>query len=385
MLFNKINDLVSATIEKIPGITKPRAKFFKHLMILFLGMRGRYNFINLSRYGKLSEKTYRNQFESGFPFSQVNKELIQSAGSEELISVFDPTFIKKSGKHTPHVGFHWSSVSGKAMRGLEFGCLGVVDVRHRTAFSLACEQTPTTAIKQKGDETLIDHYLKVVLSHRDELADLGIRYHVVDGYFGKEKYVTGILDNSSMEVIGRLRHDANLRYRFTGKQKPGRGRKRKYDGKVELEHIDRRRLRYSFDAGECCCFSGEVYSVGLKRLIRVVYIEQYDNQDLACGYTILFSTDLNLAPEKIYEYYTLRFQIEFLLYGKYIVMQSWCKIHSVNQCFTSLLYTTTLHNNIISEDFSASQVDPDFFPSLVSSTLRGQDPHMIFQELPASA
>ena len=71
--------------------------------------------------------------------------------------------------------------------------------------------------------------------------------------------------------------------------------------------------------------------------------------------------------------------------GKYIVMQSWRKRYTVNQRFTSLLYTTTLHNNIISEDFSASQVDHDFFPNHVSSTFLGQGQHMIFQVLRASA
>jgi hypothetical protein len=137
MLFNKINDLVNATIEKIPGTTKLRARFFKHLIILFLGMRGRYNFVNLSRYGKLNEKTYRNQFEKSFPWAEFNTGLIQSsASSEELISAFDPCFLPKSGKHTPHVDYHWSSISGKVTRGIEFGCLGVIDVSKRTAMSL---------------------------------------------------------------------------------------------------------------------------------------------------------------------------------------------------------------------------------------------------------
>lgn len=142
MLFNKINDLVNATVEKIPGITKPRARFFTHIIILFLGMRGRYNFINLSRYGILNEETYRNQFEKPFPWADINTELIHSACSDELISAFDSCFLPKSGKHTPHVDYHWSSVSGKVMCGVEFGCLGVIDVSKHTAMSLASVQSP---------------------------------------------------------------------------------------------------------------------------------------------------------------------------------------------------------------------------------------------------
>ncbi len=312
MLFNKITDLVNTTIEKIPEITKPRAKFFKHIIILFLGMRGRYNFVNLSRYGKLNEKTYRNQFEKPFPWGELNTELIKSSCSHELISAFDPTFLPKSGKHTPHVGYHWSSVSGQVRRGIEFGCLGVVDVEKRTAMSLAAVQTPFPIKGENKNETMVDHYLSIVLDHKENMERLGISYHVVDGYFAKEKYVSGIVENTNMDIICRLRVDANLRYRFTGEQNTGRGRKRIYDGKVNLNQIDRRRIRYCFDIDDCCVFFGIVYSVGLKRLIRIVYIEQYDKKGYACAYTILFSTDLNLSPEKIYEYYTCRFQIEFL-------------------------------------------------------------------------
>lgn len=313
MLFNKINDLVNATIDKIPGISKPRAKFFRHIMILFFGMRGKYNFINLSRYGKLNEKTYRNQFEKPFPWADINTELIHSACCDELISAFDPCFLPKSGKRTPHVGYHWSSVSGKVMRGVEFGCLGVIDVSKRTAMSLASTQTPSVTQQQKKEgSTMVDHYLEFVLSQKNHMQRLGIKYHVVDGYFAKEKYVTGILENTEMDVICRLRQDANLRYQYTGKQKPGRGRKRVYEGKVNMQQVDRRRIKYRFDVDDCCIFSGIVYSVSLKRLIRIVYIESYDKEDLACGYTVLFSTDLRQSPRKIYEYYTCRFQIEFL-------------------------------------------------------------------------
>ena len=159
---------------------------------------------------------------------------------------------------------------------------------------------------------MVDHYLAFVLAQKDHMHKLGIKYHVVDGYFAKEKYVTGIVENTNMNVICRLRQDANLKYQYTGKQKPGRGRNRVYEGKVDMQHIDRRRIKHCFNIDDCCVFSGIVYSISLKRLIRIVYIEEYDKQDFPCGYTVLFSTDLKQSPEKIYEYYACRFQIEFL-------------------------------------------------------------------------
>jgi hypothetical protein len=36
-------------------------------------------------------------------------------------------------------------------------------------------------------------------------------------------------------VISRLRDDADLQYIFLGEQKKGKGRKRKYEGKIDFE------------------------------------------------------------------------------------------------------------------------------------------------------
>jgi len=331
MPFNKINDLISATISKISGITKPRRKFVIHLLLLFMGLRGRYTFTNLARYGKLNEKTYRNQFEIPFPWGEVNRELIRSECSSELIAVFDPTFIPKSGKHTPHVDWHWSTTAQKVKRGIEMGCLAVVDIKNRTAFSLEARQTPVLDKGINRDETLIDHYLGFVLEHSQTMRELGIQYHVADGYFAKEKYVKAITD-SGMDMIGKLRQDANLRYPFKGEQKPGRGRKRLYGAKVNLGYIDRRKIKLCHQDDDFCLFSGVVYSIGLKRLIRIVYIENYDQHGYATSYSILFSTNLKQDPGQIYLYYSCRYQIEFLFRDakQYVGMEE-CQARSENK------------------------------------------------------
>ena len=59
-------------------------------------------------------------------------------------------------------------------------------------------------------------------------------------------------------------------------------------------------------------FSGIVYSISLKRQVRIVYIEHYHMDGHAKGHAILFSTDLDLSTENILLYYKQRFQIEFL-------------------------------------------------------------------------
>ena len=74
-----------------------------------------------------------------------------------------------------------------------------------------------------------------------------------------------------------------------------------------------------------------------------------------------------------------------LFYAKYIVMQSCSKNPIVNQRVVSRLYTTTLHNNIIVEDFSTNQADSDSFPIHNDWPFRGQGSHMLFPALRASA
>jgi len=312
MLFNKAESLINAIIAKIGKTTKPRQKFIRHILILYMGLRGKYNFINMSRYGLYTEQTYRNQMNKPFDWSGFNMNLIQQHCSDELILAFDPSYMPKSGKKTAHVGRFWSGKDQAVKPGIEIGAIAVVDVQNGTALSLESVQTPIIPKTETG-ENLVDHYAKVILERLPVIESLRIKYMAVDAFFSKKRFIGAITSKSPLEIVGRLRNDANLRYQFTGKQKTGRGRKRKYADKVDVENIDRRKIRYCFDeADDVQIFSGIVYSVSLQQLIRIVYLQNYDQNGFGTTHTIFFSTDLNLSPEKILQYYRQRFQIEFL-------------------------------------------------------------------------
>jgi len=60
---------------------------------------------------------------------------------------------------------------------------------------------------------------------------------VVDAAYAVEKFITGAL-SCDLQVVSKLRKDANLRYLYDGPQK-ARGAKRKYDGKVDLSDVSR--------------------------------------------------------------------------------------------------------------------------------------------------
>ena len=309
--FNKSEALVGTIIEKINGINKSQKKFIKHIFILFMGIRGRYNFLNISRYGEYSEQSYRNNFEKRFNFIGFNAELINQSCSAHRIIAFDPSYIPKSGKHTDHLGWFWSGTSGKALKGLEIGGLAVIDIDNNTAMSLEALQTPSSKELKEQGMTLVDHYANILVERKELLRTLS-DYLAVDGYFAKHGFIETITTQTGLHVISKLRNDANLQYLYYGEQTEQRGRPKKYDGKINIKNIDKRRIRLSYEDEQSKVYSSIVWSTGLKCEVKIAYVEYWKDGVYTGQYAVLFSTDLNLKAELIYLYYKSRFQIEFL-------------------------------------------------------------------------
>ena len=134
------------------------------LFSLFLSIKGRMNFLQFERFGKFDEQTYRSNFEKEFPFLEFNKNIIKEHCSTNLAIAFDPSFISKSGKKTPGTGYFWSGCAGKSKWGLEIAGLAAIDCENHTAFHLEAVQT----MDLKEDQTLVQHYLNVILERKNE-------------------------------------------------------------------------------------------------------------------------------------------------------------------------------------------------------------------------
>lgn len=298
-------------LKKIDGLTKPRKKFIISIMILYLSMRGRYNFKGMARYGTYNEKSYRLQFEKDFDFLKFNLELHKTYLSKNCIVAFDPSYLPKSGKHTPHKGVFYSGCLGKAIGGIEIGGLGIVDLDHNTAFNLETIQTPSPKELKAQGKSLVDHYAQIIIDRSKTIASIS-NYLVVDGYFAKVSFVDQIKNSTNLEIVCKLRQDANLKYIYKGEQRKGRGRPRKHDGKVNTKKVDKRRFKKIYADQDVILFQAIVFSVSLKRNINVVYAEFLDKGKPTTRYAFLFSTHLTLDGLLIYQYYKARFQIEFL-------------------------------------------------------------------------
>jgi hypothetical protein len=296
-------DHLKKALNQMQNISKSQSKFILISMGLFLGIIGRINFLQLSRYSKYGEQYFRNQFEHTFDFMELNRILIQSNCGSNIAIAFDPCYISKSGKHTPQVGWYWSGVANSSKWGLEIGGLAVIDINNHSAFHLEAIQT-----KQGLDVSLLMQYANSILVHKESLAKLS-KYILVDAYFSKEPFITAIC-KEKFEIISRLRKDAHLQYEYIGLQKKGRGRPKTFDGKVDYQNINLNYFEEIEKCGKEKIYQGKLYSKALKKWINLVIV--YSFKKGKWNHKNYFSTDLNLNAKTLIEYYRARFQIEFL-------------------------------------------------------------------------
>jgi len=154
------------------GVSRPTQKFVQELLGLWLSVRGRFNFANLSRYSAWHERTLRRGFARGFEWAQFNSRLLTIIipVHHELVAALDASFVKKSGRHTAGLGLFFNGCAGRVEKGLEWSLLSIVDVTANTAYALSAQQTiPGQATKAPGAkeagtgaaaETRIDDYVR---------------------------------------------------------------------------------------------------------------------------------------------------------------------------------------------------------------------------------
>ena len=318
------------------GIVKKhvRVPCLASLFVTLFVVCGKANFTNLSRYGEYSERTYRRQYQKSFDFIPFHAQTIAAAiePSREQIAAIDCSFISKSGKQTWGVDNFYNGSISQSQKGLEISVISVVDVSAHQGYTLSVKQTaktdrqptPTAKKKRKSKskskskskpkaktEPVISErvkgYLEQLKTARAHLPT-AVKYLTADSFYSKKSVVDGVVA-LDLHLVSKLRIDADLRYCYTGEQKP-KGAPRKYDGKVDLSDLSR--LGFGGElANGTKLYSQVVWHVSLKRKILIVYLLDQRNPSKQ-RVALLFSTDITLDPLRLYEYYQSRFQIEFI-------------------------------------------------------------------------
>jgi hypothetical protein len=308
--------IVIDILEQMPTVRQPQRKFLVMLFATILALRGRVTGRNLSRYCDYSERTIARQFRAAFEWPDFHERVLTAAldPRSEVLSVQDASFIPKSGKQTFGLGHFFNGCANRAERGLEISTLAVVDVTRRCAFTLAVAQTPPGEDKprrsQAAEETRIDFYKQQLHDQRARLPER-VHYHCVDGYFAKKKYIDEVVA-LKLHPITKLRADADCRFLYPGPHPKRRGAKRKYDGKVDFQDLQRfNALGTLAEHVHVHLYTALVWHVSLKRQLRVVVLVNRKDPHKP-RYIVLASTDLELDGHKLMEFYVARFQIEFL-------------------------------------------------------------------------
>lgn len=324
-----INTLIHSVLNKITELSKPQKDFFIEIMLLFISIQGRMNFLQFGRYGKFGEQRYRQQFEKQFDFLSFNKEITLSHGSGNFAIAFDPSYISKSGKKTYGVDKFWSGVAGQAKFGLEISGIAAVDIDNKTAFHLEAVQTPTYAEIEGKNMSLLDWYANIIVQRKDALLKIS-SYLVADAYFSKKPFADKIVEDAQMHLVSRFRNDADLMYLYYGEPTGKKGRPKKYDGKIDLKNIDKNYFEPILDNEQISVYAAVVYSKGLKRKVKLVYEQPKGGKNKS--YLLFFSTDIELGALEILRYYKNRFQIEFLYRdGKQHIGLNDCQARSENK------------------------------------------------------
>ena len=277
-------------------------------MKLFMAIPGRINFLQMGRYGKFSEQTYRNHFENeSFDWFSFNEHLVGKhlTGNRRAIAV-DPSYIPKSGKKTPWIGYFWSGCASEYKRGLEIMGIGVIDVDNHECMTLGSVQTPDAKTLDNMDKSLVDWYAGYLVKRREQLQRVS-EIVVADAFFSKNTFVTPVCDNG-FHVISRFRNDAVLFYPATEKPTGKKGRPKLYDGKTDFSRLDTSRCtEYEVDNGKL--YGLKAYSKALRRMVSLAVWYPDGNRD--GRWQLYFSTDQTQSAVDVLEYYRTRFRLEF--------------------------------------------------------------------------
>ena len=154
-------------------------------------------------------------------------------------------------------------------------------------------------------QTILQVFLNVLIG------SLPVQYLVMDGHFGNYPSAWMVL-KSGLQFISKLRWDAALYEPFTGPYR-GRGPHPKYGDRVNVCNMKKKYLKSdkTEEGVRTQIYQATLLNREFAFPLQVVVIFKTDLATQAQAHVILFSTDLELSFEKIIDYYSLRFQIEF--------------------------------------------------------------------------
>lgn len=292
-----------------------------------------------------SYRTIRRFFNTVLPWPVILWEFFQVhcfRREQTYLLIGDETVIGKAGKETHGVGRFFSSLYNQPIAGLSFFCLSVVSIesskawplrvvqllpRHKKKKAKTEEKTLEAEQKQKQgkpgrpkgsknkDKTQVEltPELRLIRSEIQAIqatvhGAMSLAHVVLDGHFGHNP-ATQMVRQCELELISKLRHDSKLFLPYDGSDK-----RRKYGERIDPKHMPESNLVASETEDNMLTQTYQLQALSPKfpSTLNVVVIVKTHLKNHQRAHVILFSSDLALSAQQIVQFYSLRFQIEFI-------------------------------------------------------------------------
>ena len=333
------------------SVSKTTMKQMSRIIIAMIAMTGRVTMLGLSRWAGTGG-SYRNIqrfFYSSIPWAQVFWAFFESHlldKTDTYLLAGDESVVTKAGKETYGRDYFFSGLLKKAVPSLSFFTLALVSVKQRRSYPLRVEQTVRSAeekansqvkkqaLKAKSEEPKrkrgrpkgscnkkkaekmqnpeLERIQKMIQTLMGTISgQIHLTYLVLDGHFGNHPALQ-MVRQCQLHLISKLRSDAALFFPFAGPA-PKRGPRPKLGERLDYCKMPEQYLKTTLveDGVETRIYQLQLLHREFPMPINVVILIKTNLVTKAWAHVILFSSDLDLAYDKLIDFYSLRFQIEF--------------------------------------------------------------------------
>jgi len=341
-----MSEIVALLQNIAPVVSATILKQMSQVIYGVLISSGRITMLEISRWTECggSYRTIQRWYHSKLRWLQIMWILFTSQlwkAGHDYVAAGDEVVFGKAGKETFGLGRFFSSLQQRVIPGLSFFVFSVIDVEERQSYPLQVvqmvkpageqaqkekkksakgkkrvvgrpkgsknkkEEKPTLSAELLRIQPVLQAFLVVVR------VVLSISYLVMDGHFGNYPSAW-MVRQTGLQFVSKLRHDAALYEPFSGKY-CGHGPHPKYGDKVDVHKMKKKYLKSDKkeDGIRTQIYQALLLNKEFAFSLNVVIVLKTNLSTQAQAHVILFSTDLELSNEKIIDFYTLRFQIEF--------------------------------------------------------------------------
>jgi putative transposase len=334
-----------------PLFEKTTLRQMSQVIFGMLVASGRITMLGLSRWTEKggSYRTIQRFYHTVLPWKAIQWLFFQKRflkPEDEYIVAGDEVVVSKAGKETYGLDRFFSGLQQRVIPALSFFAFSLVNVHEEQSYPLQVSQIVKSAEEKAASKTKAEakkvkktaekkkpgrpkgsknkdkqavvlnaELLRIQTALRSFLETVGttitLRYVALDGHFGN--YPSAFMvRQENLHLISKMRSDAALYPAFEGEHN-GPGPKPKYGTKIEVGKLDPKYLQETSTEGNLRTeiYQGQFYNKEFAFALNVVILLRTNIDTQAQAHVILFSTDLELAYDKIIRFYSLRFQIEF--------------------------------------------------------------------------